>query len=117
DRVALAVVFVAAAACVSVPERLLLPENQAVVVLGLALIPAAPSIGVHAWIVVITLLATSVMWFIPSQTNSYLVAYSAAEGRLFSHAQGRLAAFLYAGVTLIALAVCVLTYWRLLGLT
>jgi hypothetical protein len=51
----------------------------------------------------------------PQQTNSYLTAYSASEGRLFSHGQGRLAAVGYTIVTLVAL-ILVLPYWRLLGL-
>lgn len=56
------------------------------------------------------------MWFLPNQTNSYLVALSASEERLFSPAQGRLVAFGYSAVTLAGLAVVSLTAWHLMGL-
>jgi hypothetical protein len=67
------------------------------------------------WIVVIVLLATSVAWFVPSQTTSYLAAAAVSEDRLFSHAQARRFAFAYTGLTLVGLALS-LPYWRLLGL-
>ena len=79
------------------------------------MIPVAPHLGVDPWVVVVTLLATSVAWFLPSQTPSYLVAQSASEGRLFSHAQPRRFAVAYAGLTLGGLALSI-PYWRLLGL-
>ena len=43
----------------------------------------------------------SVAWFLPSQTISYLVAQSASEGRLFSHAQAQRFAFAYTTLVLI----------------
>ena len=43
----------------------------------------------------------------PSQMPSFLAAYSATEGRLFSPGQARGAAFGYAGVMLLALALTV----------
>jgi len=52
---------------------------------------------------VIALLATSVAWFLPSQTPSYLVAQSASERRLFSHAQAQRFALAYTVLTLIGL--------------
>jgi len=108
--------FVLAIAVTNLLVRLVLSQNQALLLLGLALIPIATDVGVNPWVVIITLLATSVMWFLPNQTNSYLVALSASEERLFSPAQGRLAAFGYAAVTLAGLAVVSLTAWRLMGL-
>ena len=72
--------------------------------------------GEDPWIVVVTLLSTSVMWFLPNQTNSYLVALSASEERLFSPAQGRLVAFGYSAVTSPGLAVVSLTAWHWMGL-
>ena len=77
--------------------------------------PVAPRIGVDPWVVVITVLAMSVAWFLPSQTISYLVAQSASEGRLFSHAQAQRFALAYTTLVLIGLALSV-PYWRLLGL-
>ncbi len=128
DRVAAAIVdrvlgaaqpgpllFVLAVAGVSLLIRLVLDQDLTVVLVGVTLLPVAPRIGVDPWIVVIALLAMSVAWFLPAQTLSYLVAQSASEGRLFSHAQAQRFAFAYTALTLLGLALCV-PYWRLLGL-
>jgi len=85
------------------------------ILVGVTLLPVAPRVGVDPWIVVISVLAMSVAWFLPSQTLSYLVAQSASEGRLFSHAQARRFAFAYTALVLVGLMVSV-PYWRLLGL-
>jgi hypothetical protein len=84
-------------------------------VLGLALIPAATAIGVEPWVVIITLVAGPSLWFLPGQAPAYLVAQAAAEGRLYSRAQSRAAAFGYAVVTLVAVVLSV-PYWHFLGL-
>ena len=85
------------------------------VLLSLALIPVAPSLGVDPGVVVITLVATSAAWFFPTQTPSYLVACSASGGRLFSQAQARRVALGYSAVLLLGLA-CSVPYWRAIGL-
>jgi len=108
-------VFVLAVAGVSVLVRLALDQDLAVVLLAVTLLPVASRLGVEPWLVVIALLATSVAWFLPSQTPSYLVAQSASEGRLFSHAQAQRFALAYTVLTLVGLALCV-PYWRWLGL-
>jgi di/tricarboxylate transporter len=107
--------FVLAVAAVSVLVRLMLDQDLAVVLLGVALVPVAPRLDVDPWIVVIALLSTSVAWWLPAQTPSYLVAQSASEGRLFSHVQAQRFAIAYTALTLLALLVSV-PYWRLLGL-
>ncbi len=109
------VLFVLAVAALSLVVRLVMEQDLTILVASLTLIPAASSVGVDPWVVVIALLATSVAWFVPSQTTSYLVAQSASEGRLFSHAQAQHFAFVYAALTLLGLALSV-PYWRLLGL-
>jgi CRP-like cAMP-binding protein/di/tricarboxylate transporter len=107
--------FVLAVAGVSLLARLALDQDLAVVLVGVTLLPVAPRVGVEPWIVVIALLATSVAWFLPSQTPSYLVAQSASEGRLFSHAQAQRFAIAYTTLTVLALALAI-PYWRWLGL-
>jgi CRP-like cAMP-binding protein/di/tricarboxylate transporter len=107
--------FVLAVAGICLLIRLALDQDLTVVLVGVTLVPVAPRIGVDPWVVVITVLAMSVAWFLPSQTISYLVAQSASEGRLFSHAQAQRFALAYTTLVLIALAVSV-PYWRLLGL-
>jgi CRP-like cAMP-binding protein/di/tricarboxylate transporter len=107
--------FVLGVAVASLLIRLVIPQDQAMLLLSLALIPVAPALHVDPWIVVITLVATSATWFFPTQTPSYLVACSASEGRLFSQAQARRVAIGYGVVLLIGLA-CSVPYWRALGL-
>jgi CRP-like cAMP-binding protein/di/tricarboxylate transporter len=107
--------FVLTVAGVSLVTRLVLDQDLTVVLVGITLLPVASRVGVEPWVVVIALLATSVAWFLPSQTPSYLVAQSASEGRLFSHEQAQRFAVAYAALTLLGLALSV-PYWRLLGL-
>lgn len=107
--------FVLAVAAVSLAVRLVMDQDLAVLLGSLTLIPLAPSVGVDPWLTVIALLATSVLWFLPSQTPSYLVAQAGSEGRLFSHAQARRFAFAYTALTLLGLVLSI-PYWRLLGL-
>lgn len=91
-----------------------MPE-PAILLLSLAVIPVAPTLGIDPWVVIVTILATSFPWFIPSQTPEYLVAHSASEGRLYSHAQARRVSFAYTAVVLAGLVLSV-PYWHLLGL-
>ncbi len=107
--------FVLAVAGLSLVVRLVMDQQLTVLLGSLTLIPVAPRLGLDPWVVVVALLATSVAWFLPSQTPSYLVAQSASEGRLFSHAQARRFAVAYAALTLGGLALSI-PYWRLLGL-
>jgi di/tricarboxylate transporter len=110
-----AVVFVLAVAVISIVIRLAVDQDLTVLLGCLTLIPVAGSVGVDPWLVVIALLATSVAWFLPSQTPSYLVAQAASEGRLFTHASANRFAVAWTLLTLLGLALCV-PYWRLLGL-
>jgi hypothetical protein len=107
--------MVLAVAVVSFAIRLVLEQDLTVLLVSLALIPVATAAGIEPWAVTIALLATSVVWFLPFQTSSYMVARSASEDRLFSHEQARRFALAYAGLTLLGLALAV-PYWRLLGL-
>ena len=107
--------LVLAVAIVSFIVRLALEQDLTVLLASLALIPVASAAGVEPWAVTIALLATSVAWFVPFQTSSYMVARAASEDRLFSHEQARRFAVAYAGLTLLGLALAV-PYWRLLGI-
>jgi CRP-like cAMP-binding protein len=108
-------VFVLFVALLTVLLRSVLPADQAVILLGIGLIPIAGAVGVHQWVVVIAILTFALSWHVAAQTPEYLVAHVASEGRLYSHAQARRAAFAYLVVAFIALALN-LPYWRLLGL-
>ena len=95
-------------------RAVLLPEHVLLVVI-LLLDPIASVIHVDALIVAVAALAMCVLWYVPSQSPEYLVAYSASEGRLYSHAQARRAAFAYAGIVLVSLLI-VQPYWHAIGL-
>jgi len=102
-------------AILSMLLNLLLSQQTAVLIIGVTLIPVAPLIGMEPWVVIATALSVSSMWFLPTQTTSYLLAYSTSEARLFSHRQARHVAFIFAAVMLIGL-VLIVPYWRWLGL-
>ena len=108
-------VFVLSLAVLNTVVRFVLADDLSLLLLGLALVPTAPVIGVDPWIIIITLLASFSPWFLPSQSVSYAIAYEATEGRLFTHRQARLACLGYTAVTFVGLAVSV-PYWRFLGL-
>jgi len=107
--------FVLAVASLCLVVRIMLPQDQALLLLALALVPAAPVVGVDPWVIIITLLATFSTWFFPSQTVGYLVAYDASEERLFTHGQARRVCFGFTVVLLLSLALTV-PYWMLIGL-
>ncbi len=108
-------VFVLFVALLTALLRSVLPADQAVILLGLGLIPIAGAVGVHPWLVVIAILTLGLSWHVVAQTPEYLVAHVASEGRLYSHGQARRAAFAYLAVAFAALTLS-LPYWRLLGL-
>jgi hypothetical protein len=66
-------------------------------------------------VIIITILATSSMWFLRDQTDAYVVALEASGRQLFGQEQARRVAIGYAGITLLGLALAV-PYWHLLGL-
>jgi di/tricarboxylate transporter len=107
--------FVAVLVVVGALVEVVLGKTQMLLVLGLALIPAAAAIGVEPWVVIITLVAGPSLWFLPGQAPAYLVAQAATEGRLYARAQSRAVALGYAVVTLLAVLLSV-PYWHLLGL-
>jgi divalent anion:Na+ symporter, DASS family len=107
--------FVLAVACLHIVIRFLFRPSQSVLLMSLTFIPAAPTLGVEPWVVVITILATAFLWFPPSQSSPFMTAYAASEGRLYSPGQAARVNFAYTAITLLGLAVSV-PYWHLLGL-
>lgn len=89
--------------------------EQTVLFLSLSLIPVATVLGIEPWIVVVTVIATTLVWLVPATTPEYLAAYSASEGVLFTQAQSRKVAIAHAIVVLLALGLTTV-YWRWLGL-
>lgn len=107
--------FVLGVALLTILVRLVLLPEPAVLLVSLTVIPIAPTAGVDPWVAVIAVLSCFLLWYLPSQSPEYLIAYSGSEGRLYSHAQARRVGIAYAAVTLVGLALSI-PYWRLLGL-
>jgi CRP-like cAMP-binding protein/di/tricarboxylate transporter len=108
-------VFVIAIAVLMGLVRILLVADQAVLLMALALIPIAPSLGVDPFLVVVALSCMALVWYMPSQSPEYLLAYTLSEGKLYSQAQSRAIAVWFAGLILLSL-VLVMPYWHWLGL-
>ena len=107
--------IVLAIAALTIVVRLGLGPDQTVLLLCLALIPSAPVLGIDPWVAIVIVLACSSSWLLPTQMPSYMAAYSATEGRLYTPGHAQLAAFGFIAVLLVALAVTV-PYWQVLGL-
>jgi di/tricarboxylate transporter len=105
-------IAVAVIAVLNLVLRFVLPPNQAILILSVALLPLAPSLGLDPWVIVMTLLATAQTWFFPTQNFAYMVADAAGEGRLFSQVQSRRICFAYVLVTIAALLIC-LPAWQM----
>ena len=106
--------FVILAGVLTIVVKSLLAADQAILLLSLALIPVATAVGVSPWLAAVAILALGLSWQVPAQSPEYLVAYGAAHGRLYSHAQARRMAFAYQAVALAGLALS-LPYWHVLG--
>ena len=107
--------FLLAVAVATLLSKLVLMANQAAPLLGLALIPVAPALGVEPWLVAITILMVLFVWVPASQNPMYLASFSACEGRLYSDAQAARANFPYFLVALAGLVVS-LPFWHMVGL-
>lgn len=94
--------------------RFFLAKTPAVILMSVALMPAAQDLGIHPGVFALTVLLGVDIWFLPHQMPSYIIAYKSSEGRAFSHAQGRklLAAKCVASILTLAVSV---PYWSLLG--
>ena len=106
--------FVILAGVLTIIVKSFLAADQAILLLGLGLIPVAESVQINPWLAVIAILSLGVSWHVPSQSPEYLVAYGATHGRLYSHVQARKMAFAYEGIALAGLALS-LPYWHVLG--
>ncbi len=95
--------------------RLVVPWIPATLLLSLALVPAAPRLGLSPWVVGFVVLVSANTWLHPSQSDFYRVMRDATEGELFTERQGLLAGAAMTAVTLLALAVSI-PYWGAIGI-
>ncbi len=95
--------------------RLVLPWIPATLLLSLALVPAAPQLGLSPWVVGFVVLVAANTWLHPSQSDFYRLTREATGGEMFTDRQGLVAGVAMTVVTLAALAASV-PYWRATGL-
>ncbi len=107
--------FLVAAMAVSFIVTLVIRDDPALIVLVIALLPLAEQAGVHPWVLVFVVLLCTDPFFFAYQSPTYLTAYYSAEGKSFSHGQGRAVALGY-GLAVAAAVMVSVPYWRWLGL-
>ncbi len=94
--------------------RLVLPWIPATLLLSLALVPAAPRVGLPPWVVGFVILVAANTWLHPAQSDLYRLMRDATRGELFTIAHGVIAGIVLTCSTLIAI-VLTLPYWRAIG--
>ena len=95
--------------------RFVLPSRPTMLLLALAVVPAAPQLGISPWLAGVTVLLSANIWILPYQGLEYLIAREATGGQAFDDRQGtRLGAALTV-VRFAAIAASV-PVWKLMGL-
>jgi di/tricarboxylate transporter len=95
--------------------RLLMPWIPATLLLSLALVPAAPRLGLSAWVVGFVVLVAANAWIHPSLSDYCRVTRDAAGEDLFGQRQALLAGVVITVLTVIGLSVSI-PYWHMLGI-
>ena len=95
--------------------RLLMPWIPATLLLSLALVPAAPRLGLSAWVVGFVVLVAANAWIHPSLSDYCRVTRDAAGEDLFGQRQAMLAGIVITVLTVIGLTVSI-PYWHMLGI-
>jgi hypothetical protein len=80
--------LVIAFAALVVIGRFLLPSRPAMVLLSLALVPAAPALGISHWVAGFVVLVAANVWVLPYQGLEYLIARDATGGEAFDDREG-----------------------------
>ncbi len=95
--------------------RLVLPWIPATLLLSLALVPAAPQLGLSPWVFGFVVLVAANTWLHPSQSDFYRLTREATGGEMFTDRHGLVAGVAMTVVTLAAIAASV-PFWRATGL-
>jgi anion transporter len=96
-------------------SRVVLPSRPAMVLLSLALVPAAPALGISPWVAGFVVLVASNVWVLPYQGLEYLIARDATGGEAFDDRQGTRVGAALTIIRLIAIALAV-PVWQAMGL-
>lgn len=95
--------------------RLVLPRQPATLLLSLALVPAAPRLGLEPWAVGFIVLLAANTWLHPTLHDWYRLTRDATGGEMFTDRHGILMGIAVTVVMLLAIAASV-PYWRAIGL-
>ncbi len=98
-----------------IAARLLLPRQPATLLLSLAVVPAAPQLGLQPWVAGFVVLLVANTWLHPSQHDWYRLTKEATGGEMFTDRHGVILGVAATVVTLAAVAASIV-YWRLTGL-
>jgi len=95
--------------------RFVLPSRPTMLLLALAVVPAAPQLGISPWLAGLTVLLSANIWIFPYQGLEYLIAREATGGRAFDDRQGTRIGAALTAVRLVAIVLSV-PIWKLMGL-
>jgi di/tricarboxylate transporter len=95
--------------------RVVLPRQPATLLLSLAVVPAAPRLGLQPWVAGFVVLLMANTWLHPSQHDWYRLTKDATAGEMFTDRHGIILGIAATIVTLAAVAASIL-YWRLTGM-
>ena len=104
-----------AIAAATILIRFVLPSRPTMLLLALAVVPAAPQLGISPWLAGLTVLLAANIWILPYQGLEYLVAREATGGQAFDDRQGTRIGAALTLVRLLAIAASV-PAWKLMGL-
>ncbi len=107
--------FVAVLALACLALSFVLRWQAAVPLIVIALSPVAQGAGIDPWVVAIVTLTASNTFFLPYQSTIYLALFTGSGSKLFTHAQARPVAIVYAVLTVIGLVASV-PIWHAMGL-
>jgi di/tricarboxylate transporter len=108
-------VFVLAVGLVGYALNLVVRWQAACVLMTLVLVPAVAPLGVEPWVVGMTALVTTNMWFLPYQSTIYQALYYGTDEQAFSHSQIRPIAIVY-GLACLAGLVASVPFWQAMGM-
>ena len=104
-----------AIAAATILLRFVLPSRPTMLLLALAVVPAAPQLGISPWLAGLTVLLAANIWILPYQGLEYLVAREATGGQAFDDRQGTRIGAALTLVRFLAIAASV-PAWKLMGL-
>ncbi|HEY8758551.1 MAG TPA: SLC13 family permease [Candidatus Limnocylindria bacterium] len=108
------IVLIAIAAA-TILLRFVLPSRPTMLLLALAVVPAAPQLGISPWLAGLVVLLAANIWILPYQGLEYLVAREATAGEAFDDRQGTRIGLALTAVRFVAIAASV-PAWKLMGL-